>query len=62
MPEWFGQAKGIYHQAREAETVRIPTALSFLLLAAGVSLIVPYLCGAMRDGVSLERLSCPVVI
>lgn len=37
-------------------------ARSSLLLAAGLSLITPDLCGAMRDGVLTERFSCPVAI
>jgi len=62
MPESFDQAKRIYHQASEAKTVRIPMARSSLLLAAGLSLITPDLCGAIRDSVLPERLSCPVAI
>ncbi len=37
-------------------------ARSSLLLATGLSLITPDLCGAIRDGVLPERLLCPVAI
>ncbi len=37
-------------------------ARSSLLLAARLSLITPYLCGAIRDGGFPERLSCPVAV
>lgn len=62
MPESFDQAKRIYHQASEAKTVRVSMARSSLLLTEGLSLITLYLCGAIRDGVLPERLSCPVAI